>query len=348
MNQIRTIDDIFEKGTGRDYTDDALLYQDIVAYSTIIKMSSSENVSFKFTELANWLLRNNTEFLSYYDSSSTRRNTSYNARIHAQRIRIQNKIDDLIALKLIETKGTIKAEKNILETPLYAYTKLGYLLNLIIESTTLEKQINNEGKQEKVLDKKKDLDSVNNELFCLLDSVFFKVEQNSSCATIFYSHFIKKCRDKGVFNKLIEHIVNIAHSNLRIKNMQDLFARVADLGFEDEDIGRMFFDLWRESLEELEANQKALVLYQMKLDAERRFQNKKEYFSKEYEEKRFQYRDNYEYIVVEGNCQNCGTGPLALSYLKYRKGFANVARNDSIKLDCPICDSKDNLVISNF
>jgi hypothetical protein len=56
MNQIRTIDDIFEKGTGRDYTDDALLYQDILAYSTIIKMSSSENVSFKFTELANWLL----------------------------------------------------------------------------------------------------------------------------------------------------------------------------------------------------------------------------------------------------------------------------------------------------
>lgn len=86
----------------------------------------------------------------------------------------------------------------------------------------------------------------------------------------------------------------------------------------------------------------------MKLDAERRFQNKKEYFTKEYEEKRFQYRDNYEYIVVEGSCQNCGTGPLVLSYLEYRKGFANVARNDSIKLDCPICDSKDNLVISNF
>lgn len=196
MNKIRTIDGIFEKDIGRDYTDDALLYQDILAYSTIIKKNSSENVSFKFTELANWLLRNNREFLSYYDSSSTRRNTRFNARIHAQRIRIQNKIDDLIALKLIETKGTIKAEKNILETPLYAYTKLGYLLNLIIQSTLLEKQISNEGKPEKVLAKKKELDSVNNEIFYLLDSIFFKVEQNSSSATIFYSHFFKNAETK--------------------------------------------------------------------------------------------------------------------------------------------------------
>ena len=118
MSRIRAIDAIFEKGEGRDYTDDALLYQDILAYYFIIKERPAENDSFKFTELANWLLRNNREFLRYYDSTSTRRNTPFNARIHAQRIRIQNKIDDLTALKLIEIKGNIKGQKNILETPL--------------------------------------------------------------------------------------------------------------------------------------------------------------------------------------------------------------------------------------
>src|SRR5215212_3224518 len=348
MNQIRTIDAIFEKGEGRDYTDDAFLYQDILAYYIIIKKSSSENVSFKFTELASWLLRNNREFRAYYDSTSTRRNTPYNARIHAQRIRIQNKIDDLTTLKLIEIKRNVKGQKNILKTPLYAYTKLGYLLTLIIQSTLLEKQICDERMSEKIVNINKELDIVSNELFYLLDSVFFKVQENSSSATIFYSHFFKRCRDKGVFNKLIEHIVDIAHSNLGIRNMSDLFDHVVHLDFKEAETRRYFLDLWREAVEELESNQKALVLYQMKLDAERRFQTRTEYFTKEYEEKRFQYRDNYENIVVEGNCKKCGTGPLALSYLDYRKGFANVVRGDSIKLDCPICGSKDSLVIPNF
>jgi hypothetical protein len=349
MNQLRTINGIFEKGTGRDYTDDALLYQDILAYSTIIKKSSSENVSFKFTELANWLLKNNTEFLSYYDSTSTRRNTPFNARIHAQQTRIQNKINDLIALKLIETKGTIKAEKNILETPLYAYTKLGYLLNLIIDSRTLEKQISNERKPEKVVDKKKDLDSVNNELFCLLDSVFFKVEQNSSSATIFYSHFIKKCKDKGLFSKLIEHIVDVAHSNHGVKNMRDLFEHVMDLDFKEGETRRYFLDLWRETIDELEPEVAALILFQMKLNAERRFQNIREYFTREYEEMHFQNRNDYERIVVEGDCIKCNFQTvIALPYLDYRKRFSLVTRDDTIKLDCPKCGTKDSLVIPNF
>ena len=348
MNQIRTIDAIFEKGEGRDYTDDALLYQDILSYYFIIKKRSSENDSFKFTELANWLLRNNREFLAYYDSTSTRRNTPFNARIHAQRIRIQNKIDEMTALRLIEIKGNVKGQKNILETPLYAYTKLGYLLTLIIQSTLLEKQSYDERKLDKIVNIEKELDNVSNELFYLLDSVFFKVQENSSSATIFYSHFFKRCRDKGVFNKLIEHIVDIAHSNLGLRNMSDLFYHVVHLDFKEGETRRYFLDLWHEALEELESNQKALVLYQMKLNTERRFQNKKEYLTKEYEEMRFQYRGNYENIVVEGNCEKCGTGPLALSYLEYRNRVANVMHGDSIKLDCPKCGIKDNLIIPNF
>jgi hypothetical protein len=349
MNQIRTIDCIFEKGIGRDYTDDALLYQDILAYSTIIKTSSSENISFKFTELANWLLRNNTEFLSYYDSSSTRRNTRYNARIHAKRIRIQNKIDDLIALKLIETKGPVKAEKNTLETPLYAYTKLGCLLTLIIHSTILEKQTHNEKKPEEVVNKKKELDIVNDEIFCLLDSIFFKVEENSLSATIFYSHFIKKCRDKGIFNKLIEHIVDVAHSNHDIKNMRDLFEHVMDLDFKERETRRYFLDLWRETIEELEPEVAALILFQMKMNAERRFQNIREYFTREYEEMHFQNRNDYERIVVEGDCVKCNFQTvIALPYLDYRKRFSLVTRDDTIKLGCPECGTKDSLVIPKF
>ena len=146
---------------------------------------------------------------------------------------------------------------------------------MIIRITTFNKQSYDERKPEKIVNIKKELEIASNELFYLLDSVYFKVQQNSSSATIFYSHFFKRCRDKGVFNKLIEHIVDIAHSNLGIRKMSDLFYHVVHLDFKEGETRRYFLNLWREALEGLESNQKALVLYQMKLDAERRFQNKK-------------------------------------------------------------------------
>ncbi|MCC2647387.1 MAG: hypothetical protein K0R16_190 [Nitrososphaeraceae archaeon] len=322
----------FDKDKNAHYTKNALLYQDILRYYlTINKKDSSENnYSFSLWALGMWLLENNNDFINLYKDLSTR-NIGRTKRFYNLKGHIKKNLEHLMQLQLIQMSGTRKATKVDTDIGIYKYTELGQILAWLIASINPDKKAN-----------------ANDEIFHLLDSVFFKIKEDSPSATIFYSHFFRKCRDRGVFDKLIQHIWHIAHTNLGITNMQDLFERVVDLGFEDEDIRQMFFDLWRESLEELESNQKALVLYQMKLDTERRFQNKKKYLTKEYEEKRFQYRNNYENIVVEGNCKNCGTGPLALSYLEYRKGFANVARNDSIKLDCPICGLKDNLVISNF
>lgn len=220
---------------------------------------------------------------------------------------------------------------------------------MIIRNTILDKQSHDERKQEKIVNIKKELDIVSNELLYLLDSVFFKVQQNSSSAIIFYSHFIKKCRDKGVFNKLIEYIVDIAHSNLGIKNMRDLFEHVVDLGFKEGETRRYFLDLWRETIEELEPEVAALILFQMKLNAERRFQNITESFTREYEEMHFQKRNDYERIVVEGDCVKCNFQTvIALPYLDYRKRFSLVTRDDTIKLDCPKCGAKDSLVIPNF
>jgi hypothetical protein len=323
------IDAIFKRDKSGNYTKKALLYQDVLRYSLEKKGQSENTNSFRHWQLAKWLMSYNEEFINHYKDPSSRHITFPNRIENTQRS-TKNKLNDLIDLQLIRITGSAKAEKGTGVVSLYSFTDLGYLLAWIIESNKPQKHM-----------------SAIDEIYKIIQ-LLLTINEDSPSAIIFYSYFFRKCRDRGVFDKLVQHIWHIAHANLDITNMQDLFERVADLGFEDQDIRRMFFDLWHESLEELEANQKALVLYQMKLDAERRFQNKKEYFTKEYEEKRFQYRDNYEYIVVEGSCQNCGTGPLALSYLEYRKGFANVARNDSIKLDCPICDSKDNLVISNF
>ena len=80
------------------------------------------------------------------------------------------------------------------------------------------------------------------EIYNLIHSLL-TIKEDSPSTTIFYSHFFRKCRDKGLFDKIVQHIWHIAQSNLGVKNMQDLFERVVPLNFEDEGVRRMFFDL---------------------------------------------------------------------------------------------------------
>ena len=211
MDRIRSINGIFEKGVGRDYTDNALLYQDILKYCLKQKQESV-----KIFELSNWLLRNNRELVSCYDSTSTKRNTPYNARVHAHRTRIENKVNDLIALRLVERSGTVKGDKNNLETPPYSYTKLGHLPALIMKSSLLDQEIGIEKRKQaidktKIIDKQKEQQSVNAEIFNLFDFTFFKTEENSASTAIFYSHFFRKCKEKGIFDILVTHIADILH-----------------------------------------------------------------------------------------------------------------------------------------
>ncbi len=67
---------IFERDSnGITPTLDALLYQDILKYGT---EQQYEN-GFRFTQLANWLMKRNDEFYNYYTGSKSR--TPPNARV---------------------------------------------------------------------------------------------------------------------------------------------------------------------------------------------------------------------------------------------------------------------------
>ena len=130
--------------------------------------------------------------------------------------------------------------------------------------------------------------------------------------------------------------------------MQALFEHAMDFGLPDKKSREVFMDLWNETFEDLDKKARSLVLFQMKLSAERRFEDTKGFLTREYEEMRFKNRDDYERIVVEGSCKRCGTGPAVLPYLEYRKRFAAVAPYGSIKLDCRTCNTKGSLIIPNF
>ena len=346
--EITHIDQIFEKAIDNDsFTKDALFYQDLLNYSLVINPSMFDDVSFRIREMENWIVQNNNEIVNYYKDLSTR-NTPKSIRISYRKGRIKNKFGDLIKLNLVYIRGTTKAEKVNVDIPLYALTKYGILLALIIKSQNLMKILSLERDHNKVLNYQKDLEKNNVVIYELIDSIL-KIGKDYPYAHVFYKDIFNKIKKKGLFGKLVDHIILLCNSNLSIHNMEQLFQILVDFGLNDKEDRRNFLDLFHETIEELETEVKKIVLYQMKLSVERRFEIKKNYLSRSYERERFRYRDDYETIVLEGDCESCKIGSIVIwPYIDYRKKFSGLNRDDPIRLDCGNCGAKSSFVIPNF
>ena len=211
---------IFEMENGR-YTNSALLYQDIICYISQLDIDKKikENQhpsSFLFYDLASWLVTaRNKEFVNYYQDSQKKVNTSN--RIACRRQKIQRHIDDLQDLGLIYYMEDIPARRNNSPTPLYVYFPNAILLSWIMKySSTDNKQIKNE----------------------LLDQIynFIRVRphdnksqyQQVSAKRRFISLFYETCYKNGLFDQLIDRIIQILHSDkLKLKNIYYLFHLIA-------------------------------------------------------------------------------------------------------------------------
>jgi hypothetical protein len=62
-----------------------------------------------YTDLANWLMRNNLEFLEYYSDSN--KHTPPYVKVANNRQRIEGLLDGLIRLGFLKLKKIIQAEK---------------------------------------------------------------------------------------------------------------------------------------------------------------------------------------------------------------------------------------------
>ena len=196
-----------------------------------------------------------------------------------------------------------------------------------------------------ILKKEQELQSVYNKIFSLLDSAFLGIEEETRSTVIFYSQFFRKCREKRAFDSLVKHIANTAHSNSPLDDMRRLFERAMDFALTDKGAREKLMRLWNQTLQELDEETRVLVLFQMKLNSERRFEDSKMFLTREYEETRFKHRNDYERIVVEGKCKKCGSGPMLLPYIEYRERYANVEPGKPILLDCPKCDNTNSLSV---
>jgi len=302
---------IFEKEGLRGYTKDSLMYQDILKYG--IK-HPYEN-GFRFTEIANWLMRNNIEMKNYYVDNKSR--TPMYVRIGNRRQRIESCLHNLIRLGLLIEKDKIKAERNNELTSLYDFTREGYLLGAIISV---------EGEH----------------VFNILKSYS---DINDSFILAFIIRFFKKEFERGRFDVIVDFFLRTILPRYRVENGRELMKLF--LGVRHSLNWILFPDSFLETLHELDAEAKKMVLFQFKLEIEEyyngnylveelrvlEFNNsltwnkigKREDYSKliaipgkEWHLTRFDNISDYSTVTIPGFCSRCRTeGAFLYDTLRY-------------------------------
>lgn len=302
---------------------------------------------FILRDLQKWLIEHNLEFQEEYQGS----NITFGNRIHAKEGRINNKFKTLMPLNLInraKSQSTVQTSLYIAEKANFEYTRSGILLALIIKSMNLEHLISSE-RNNNNNKYNKELETVYSNIYDILESILIRRE-SPSYINIFYFSFIRKCKDQGLFRKLIQQLQHILNTDDNIMNIQVLLFYTANLNYPDIVTRREFYKLWTQAIAELEPQAKRIVLYQLKFNNECRFQAMKEPLPKLYEEVRFKYRDDFEHFIVDGKCEICGHyDALPFHYAEYGRSITGPQNNEILaKVECKKCKTKDSMIIYKF
>lgn len=352
LNKSRaaTLNSLFEKGTDSNYTKDAILCQDILRYYL---NANSENNPFSLRKLQHWIIKNNRDIVEEYQGSKG--HTPIKNRIHAKETRINNKFEILLEIGLV--KRAEKIDYNIQgmqrslykSTTIYLYTKAGILLALIIRSINFEKLIKIEKDQKQVVSLTKELEENNYRIYQLIDSTL-PTGDDCPYSNIFYKLLYKKINDKGFFNELVSHIIFLCdHSGRLIRKVHNLLEYGLEFGFLNKEIRKRFSQLENEVLEDLQPEVKDVILHEIKLSVEGRFQQSKGHLSREYEKQRFRLRSEHTKIVLEGCCEKCKQQTIvSWSYIDYREKWVDADEYNNIHFDCPKCNTKDGCIIPVF
>lgn len=311
---------VFSKNVDGSYTRNALLYQDIINYSIKGRYKENDNKSFRSRSLTKWLLEENKEFINYFKDPSTCHFTISN-RIENRLDRVKDKVNDLIELNLIEEVGTTKETKGNSNIPIYRHTVNGTLVALIIEG---EKSNTN----------------VIEDIYNLLQNYF---KESPSSVDIFYSIFYDKCKKAGIFEGVVAAHSKVIKSDFPITHLPGFLQHLMIRSM-DKEYNQVIVQLWKDSLNELEAPIKAHFLHNFKLELELRMRTKIGDF-RGYEKMRFKTRNNYNIVSLQGICLSCNNyTSLGLELVQYLEEI-HLNPRSNVHLPCPECRTDDNLVI---
>ncbi len=256
-----------------DGNKDIQLRQDILLWSVRVTEGKKPPPSFRFTDIGKWLIENHRPFLEEYASSHIPKSF----RLQTKRNYIQSRINDLVELHLIEKYGTVKAKKNNTDTPAYYFTDDGIYFAWLIEA------INAKG------------DARSTAIEMVFSRLMFDLSSKESSVARFLIKFLTKCKEKGIFPRLInEKLILIEKFPLDANFifLVRLFSTRAILG--KDEIGRVFI----ETIKELDEKTQRLLLFQFKLDIESQFTG---YFTKEeWEVIRYDNIQDYTKLTLQG------------------------------------------------
>jgi hypothetical protein len=320
---------ILEKDKGGNYTEDAILYQDIVHYAITLRKAHPDNNynnSFRERELANWLLNNNKEFVNSYKSLSTR-TTTWQNRIENRLPRIRNKLDDLIELDLVKKCGTTKALKNSDIISLYKFTLDGYLISYVMEGLFHPRMREN----------------ADNEIYNLY---MWHFEHFPTYRSPFSSGVYKKLKEAGAFGCLVDMYRDVILKGTTITSMQELMSATAIpqpiLDMAKENPSRLS-NMLRKVIGEMDREKQHSYFYGIKEEIESKMSQKVDN-AYEYTELRFKFRARIDLVALAGLCENCKSIiPKVYNLLSY---FTEVKCIPGMTLltKCPKCEKERSVI----
>jgi hypothetical protein len=315
------IDWIFETRDNGIFTDEAVLYQDILKYASVIKRSrdneNSNDYSFSLWELIKWLRSNHKNYVDRYNMKPL---SNPQTEIESLQKGIKSKVDSFIQLDLIKPIGTRQSKKGTGEITLYTYTEFGFLFAWTLES--------DKGDKAKVI----------SEVYDLIQSIFRRGRYAPS-SSILYSEFFKICKQAGTFQDIVDLIrTTLTSKNQTVTTIGEFIQQIQQLSFNDPDKTIFFnFLLWEETFNKLDPQIQNLVMYNLKIDLERRMdlQVKND---RNYEKLRFKVKDDPRSIALEGYCTKCRYYiPMAVDLLEYkiRMICASAVNQPIMFIKCP-------------
>jgi hypothetical protein len=292
------------------------LYRGILKYSLVDKYKEEDVKSFRIWNLTRWLLEVHQEFVNYYKDPSTRTTTISN-RVEARQERVASKVEDLAKLGLISQIRTAKQTKGTGIVRIFQFTPVGHAIAWIIESTG--------DKRELAIEK----------LYELFQDNF---KDEPSCNDMFNSIYYRKIKELGLFGLFIDRYRQQLKSD--VINRQGFFQQLLILPGYDTDSDIHFYELWKDSIMELDQDTRMRLYHHLKLDLERKAEYECHAF-RNFESLRFKVRDTPQSVVVEGHCNACGYISNAFGFDYYMGLAIRNYRNGVIKSLCLHCHEND-------
>jgi hypothetical protein len=344
MISLPTLNLLFEKKQEGSYTSDARMYHDMIRYYSKI---GDESKPFSLRQLQKWLIENNQDIIQSFQDFAGK--TTLANRIKAKRDQIERRFKTLIDLGLIRSvSGSNKSSSLYTDKKFYVFTESGILIWLILKSMNLKGQIKMEKERKHVLSLTAELNKNNKKIYDVIDSSL-PIGDNHPYSNIYYKELYRKINDEGVFDKLVSHIISLCDNNIRlIPDMEHLLLYALEFDFECKHDRKRFLHLQTAVIEKLPPDVKDIVLYEIKLSIERKFQMSRRYLSREYEKQCFRSRANHKTIILEGCCEKCRQYSIVRWSYAYYKEKQIELHNNNIRYHCPKCKIKFGCIIPVF